>query len=87
MTAVIQTDKLTKQYGVHRGIVDVNLMVEQGAVFGFLGPNGAGKTTAIRTLGGSSPTRPAADRRSRAPDRPRSLRYPSYRPSVGPCAR
>jgi ABC-2 type transport system ATP-binding protein len=50
MTAVIQTDKLTKQYGVHRGIVDVDLMVEQGEVFGFLGPNGAGKTTAIRTL-------------------------------------
>src|SRR5450755_870635 len=50
MTAVIQTDKLTKQYGVHRGIVDVDLMVEQGEVFGFLGPNGAGKTTAIRTI-------------------------------------
>ncbi|MGH2466097.1 MAG: ATP-binding cassette domain-containing protein [Candidatus Limnocylindrales bacterium] len=50
MTAIIQTDKLTKSYGEHRGIVDVDLAVNQGEVFGFLGPNGAGKTTAIRTI-------------------------------------
>ncbi len=50
MTAVIQTEQLTKSYGSHRGIVEVDLMVEQGEVFGFLGPNGAGKTTAIRTI-------------------------------------
>ena len=50
MTAVIRTDKLTKSYGSHRGIVDVDLEVEQGEVFGFLGPNGAGKTTTIRVL-------------------------------------
>ena len=50
MTAVIQTEKLTKAYGEHRGIIDVDLEVKQGEVFGFLGPNGAGKTTTIRTL-------------------------------------
>jgi len=50
MTTVIETDKLTKSYGAHRGIVDVDLTVEQGEVFGFLGPNGAGKTTTIRLL-------------------------------------
>jgi len=50
MTAVIQTEKLTKSYGEHRGIIDVDLTVNQGEVFGFLGPNGAGKTTTIRTL-------------------------------------
>ena len=50
MTALIETDKLTKTYGRHRGIVDVDLMVEEGEAFGFLGPNGAGKTTTIRTL-------------------------------------
>jgi len=50
MTAIIQTEKLTKSYGEHRGIIDVDLAVEQGEVFGFLGPNGAGKTTAIRTI-------------------------------------
>jgi ABC-2 type transport system ATP-binding protein len=50
MTAIIQLDKLTKSYGEHRGVVDVDLEVNQGEIFGFLGPNGAGKTTTIRTL-------------------------------------
>jgi ABC-2 type transport system ATP-binding protein len=50
MTAVIQTERLTKSYGIHRGIVDLDLDVQQGEVFGFLGPNGAGKTTTMRVL-------------------------------------
>jgi ABC-2 type transport system ATP-binding protein len=50
MTAIIQTEQLTKSYGVHRGIVEVDLTVNEGEAFGFLGPNGAGKTTTIRTL-------------------------------------
>ncbi|MFL5681148.1 MAG: ABC transporter ATP-binding protein [Chloroflexota bacterium] len=50
MATVIETDKLTKSYGSHRGIVDVDLRVDEGEAFGFLGPNGAGKTTTIRTL-------------------------------------
>jgi ABC-2 type transport system ATP-binding protein len=50
METVIRTDKLTKFYGSHRGIVDVDLEVEPGEIFGFLGPNGAGKTTTIRIL-------------------------------------
>lgn len=48
MDAVIATDKLTKSYGEHRGIVEVDLQVNESEIFGFLGPNGAGKTTAIR---------------------------------------
>ena len=50
MTAIIETEKLTKSYGEHRGIIDVDLVIETGEVFGFLGPNGAGKTTTIRVL-------------------------------------
>jgi ABC-2 type transport system ATP-binding protein len=50
MVAIIKTEQLTKSYGSHRGIVDVDLEVQQGEVFGFLGPNGAGKTTTIRIL-------------------------------------
>lgn len=47
---VIETRDLTVYYGKHRGILDVNLTVERGEVFGFLGPNGAGKTTTQRVL-------------------------------------
>lgn len=47
---VIETRKLTKYYGRSRGIIDVDLTVNKGEVFGFLGPNGAGKSTTIRTL-------------------------------------
>jgi ABC-2 type transport system ATP-binding protein len=50
MTAIIETEKLTKTYGTHRGIVDVDLRADEGEVFGCLGPNGAGKTTTIRTI-------------------------------------
>jgi ABC-2 type transport system ATP-binding protein len=48
--AVIRTERLTKSYGTQRGIVDVDLEVQAGEVFGFLGPNGAGKSTTIRVL-------------------------------------
>jgi ABC-2 type transport system ATP-binding protein len=50
MAGLIKTEKLTKSYGMHRGIVDVDLEVNEGEIFGFLGPNGAGKTTTIRTV-------------------------------------
>ncbi len=55
--SIIKTDDLTKYYGKSRGIIDVNLNVEEGDFFGFIGPNGAGKSTTIRTLLGLiSPT-------------------------------
>ena len=50
MVAAIEVEQLTKSYGTARGIVDVDLTVPPGVVFGFLGPNGAGKTTTIRIL-------------------------------------
>ena len=53
----IQTKDLTKMYGKARGIIELNLAVEEGELFGFIGPNGAGKSTTIRTLLGLiSPT-------------------------------
>ncbi|MGH2451825.1 MAG: ATP-binding cassette domain-containing protein [Candidatus Limnocylindria bacterium] len=51
-TAAVETAGLTKDYGLGRGIFDLDLRVEPGEVFGFLGPNGAGKTTTIRLLMG-----------------------------------
>lgn len=47
---VIEMKNLTKYYGKSRGIIDVNLDVNEGEIFGFIGPNGAGKSTTIRTL-------------------------------------
>ena len=50
MGYAIETKKLSKYYGKARGIVDVDLTVNEGEIFGFIGPNGAGKSTTIRTL-------------------------------------
>ena len=44
----IETDGLTKYYGKDRGIIDLNLKINEGEIFGFIGPNGSGKTTTIR---------------------------------------
>jgi ABC-2 type transport system ATP-binding protein len=40
---------LTKLYGKHIGVKNLNLSVDKGEIMGFLGPNGAGKTTTIRS--------------------------------------
>ena len=47
-----------KKFGDRAAVNGVDLVVPQGAAFGFLGPNGAGKTTLIRTLVGL--TRPTS---------------------------
>jgi len=49
---IIETNKLTKYYGKSLGILDVNLSIKKGEIFGFIGPNGAGKSTTIRILMG-----------------------------------
>ncbi len=46
----IHAEGLTKHYGTVEALVDLDLDVRAGEVFGYLGPNGAGKTTTIRTL-------------------------------------
>ena len=48
--APIKTEGLTKHYGDVKALVELDLEVRRGEVFGFLGPNGAGKTTTIRSL-------------------------------------
>lgn len=54
---MIKTENLTKYYGKARGIINLDLTVEEGDFFGFIGPNGAGKSTTIRIfLGLISPT-------------------------------
>lgn len=52
----IETNALTKVYSNAFGnkrvqaLVDMNLSVEKGTIFGLLGPNGAGKTTLVKLL-------------------------------------
>jgi ABC-2 type transport system ATP-binding protein len=48
----IRTSKLSKDYGLGRGLFELDLEVRPQEVFGYLGPNGAGKTTTIRLLMG-----------------------------------
>lgn len=49
-TMALHTQGLTKHYGDVKALIDLDLDVHPGEVFGFLGPNGAGKTTTIRTV-------------------------------------
>lgn len=57
MSAVVETNNLTKRYRDKLAVNSLNLAVQEGEVFGFLGPNGAGKTTTIlMLLGLTEPT-------------------------------
>lgn len=46
----IEINNLSKYYGKNRGVLDIDLTVREGEIFGFIGPNGAGKSTTIRTM-------------------------------------
>jgi len=48
--AAIELDGLTKHYGDVVAVDGLDLVVEEGEIFGFLGPNGAGKSTTIDVL-------------------------------------
>ncbi|RPJ44290.1 MAG: ABC transporter ATP-binding protein [Candidatus Latescibacterota bacterium] len=87
MNPAIEWRGVSKSFGSLRALVDLDLAVRPGEVFGFLGPNGAGKTTAIRIaaglaradagvalLGGIPSTIPAS--RARAGYVPEDLRFP-----------
>ncbi|MDO9629578.1 MAG: ATP-binding cassette domain-containing protein [Acholeplasmataceae bacterium] len=50
--SIIEIQNLTKDYGLSRGIFDINLEVQKGEIFGFVGTNGSGKTTTIRNIMG-----------------------------------
>ncbi|NLO28892.1 MAG: ATP-binding cassette domain-containing protein [Actinobacteria bacterium] len=50
--SLVEIHQLTKDYGMGRGVFDIDLKVEEGESFGFVGTNGAGKTTTIRHLMG-----------------------------------
>jgi ABC-2 type transport system ATP-binding protein len=44
---------LTRRFGAHAAVKNVDLELRRGEVLGFLGPNGAGKTTTMQMLTGN----------------------------------
>ena len=50
---MLEIRNLVKSYGTSfRAVDNVNLVVNDGEIFGFIGPNGAGKTTTIKSVMG-----------------------------------
>ncbi|MEI6499076.1 MAG: ABC transporter ATP-binding protein [bacterium] len=49
---IVETKSLTKYYlnNSVKALVNLNLEINEGEVFGYIGPNGAGKSTTIRLL-------------------------------------
>ena len=52
MTAAVEIDHLTVQFGLFTAVKDVSLQIRQGEFFSFLGPSGCGKTTILRAISG-----------------------------------
>ncbi len=49
---MIEVKHLTKRYGNHVAVNDLNFTIDKGKVYGFLGPNGAGKSTTMNIITG-----------------------------------
>lgn len=49
---MIEVNHLTKKYGNHIAVDDLNFKIEKGKIYGFLGPNGAGKSTTMNMITG-----------------------------------
>ncbi|HEY0008408.1 MAG TPA: ABC transporter ATP-binding protein [Tepidisphaeraceae bacterium] len=49
---ILKTENLTRKYGDHLALNNLNLTIHAGEVFAYIGPNGSGKTTTFRILCG-----------------------------------
>jgi ABC-2 type transport system ATP-binding protein len=49
---VIRTSALTKRYGAKNAVENLDMLIPQGAVYGFIGRNGAGKSTTQKMVCG-----------------------------------
>lgn len=47
---ILELKNLTKTYGKNRGVINLNLTINEGEIVGFIGPNGSGKSTTMRTV-------------------------------------
>lgn len=51
-TFAVETVRLTKTYGGKTAVNQLQMQVQEGAIYGFIGKNGAGKSTALKMIGG-----------------------------------
>ncbi|WP_028581390.1 ABC transporter ATP-binding protein [Desulfogranum japonicum] len=51
--ALLQVEKMTKEFGGLRAVDSLDLTIEPGQIFGLIGPNGAGKSTAFNCIAGA----------------------------------
>lgn len=49
---VVRTEELSREFGETKAVRGLNLVIQQGELFGLVGPDGAGKTTTMRMLAG-----------------------------------
>ena len=62
MKEIVRTNGLTKKYGAHLSVNNLDMTVKEGTISGFLGPNGAGKSTTLKMLLGlAHPTKGEID--------------------------
>jgi ABC-2 type transport system ATP-binding protein len=48
----LKTTGITKMYGSHMALSDINISIRPGSIYGLVGNNGAGKTTLLRMITG-----------------------------------
>lgn len=52
MSGILECKHLSKFYGRHKALDNIDLHLEAGRIIGLLGPNGSGKTTLIKLING-----------------------------------
>lgn len=52
MTAILETEDLTRTFGGMVAVDELSIGVEEGSITGLIGPNGAGKSTAFNLITG-----------------------------------
>jgi ABC-2 type transport system ATP-binding protein len=64
MSALIEAKHIYKSFQEIKAVIDLNLHVEPGMIYGIVGPDGAGKTTSMRLLCGALQPAPAGENKT-----------------------